>query len=69
MICFVCLLPELMVFRFAGSLTNFVIAFGGTSLLIIVVVSMDFMEQVQHYLMTQQYGSLLKNMPGTGARS
>ena len=65
-ISFVCLLPELMVFRFAGSLTNFVIAFGGTSLLIMVVVAMDFMEQVQHYLMTQQYGSLLKNMPGSG---
>jgi preprotein translocase subunit SecY len=34
--------------------------FGGTSLLIIVVVTMDFMAQVQNYLMSQQYESLLK---------
>ena len=34
--------------------------FGGTSLLIIVVVTMDFMAQVQAYVMTQQYESLLK---------
>jgi len=34
--------------------------FGGTSLLIIVVVTMDFMAQVQSYLMSHQYESLLK---------
>jgi preprotein translocase subunit SecY len=34
--------------------------FGGTSLLIIVVVTMDFMAQVQNYMMSQQYESLLK---------
>ena len=34
--------------------------FGGTSLLIIVVVTMDFMAQVQSYVMWQQYESLLK---------
>jgi translation initiation factor IF-1 len=34
--------------------------FGGTSLLIIVVVTMDFMAQVQNYVMSQQYESLLK---------
>jgi preprotein translocase subunit SecY len=34
--------------------------FGGTSLLIIVVVTMDFMSQVQNYMMSQQYESLLK---------
>jgi len=34
--------------------------FGGTSLLIIVVVTMDFMTQVQAYMMSQQYESLLK---------
>ena len=46
---------------------NFLIAwknvpfyFGGTSLLIIVVVTMDFMTQVQTYLMSQQYESLLR---------
>lgn len=63
----VCLTPEILVSQFAGSLTNFVLLFGGTALLIIVVVSMDFMEQVQHYLLTQQYGSLLKKMPGGAA--
>ena len=34
--------------------------FGGTSLLIIVVVTMDFMAQVQAYVMSHQYESLLK---------
>ncbi len=34
--------------------------FGGTSLLIMVVVAMDFMAQVQAYLMSHQYESLLK---------
>jgi preprotein translocase subunit SecY len=34
--------------------------FGGTSLLIIVVVTMDFMSQVQAYMVSQQYDSLLK---------
>ena len=63
-ISFVCLLPEFLVFRFAGTLSQFVLVFGGTSLLIIVVVSMDFMEQVQHHLLTQQYGSLIRKMPG-----
>ena len=62
----VCLVPEVLVSQFAGSLTNFVLLFGGTSLLIIVVVSMDFMEQVQHYMISQQYGSLLKKIPGGG---
>ena len=59
----VCLIPEILVFQFAGTLSNFVLLFGGTSLLIIVVVAMDFMEQVQHYLLSQQYGSLLKKLP------
>ena len=55
----VALMPELLQSRFGVPFY-----FGGTSLLIIVVVSMDFMEQVQHYLLTQQYGSLLKKVPG-----
>ena len=55
----VCLLPELLITRFGVPFY-----FGGTSLLIIVVVSLDFMEQVQHYLLTQQYGSLIKKTPG-----
>ena len=45
--------------------------FGGTSLLIIVVVTMDFMAQVQAYIMSQQYDSLLKktNFKGGGGLS
>lgn len=55
----VCLVPEMLF-----SQLSIASIFGGTSVLIMVVVSMDFMEQVQHYLLTHQYGSLLKNMPG-----
>ncbi|UOD50485.1 preprotein translocase subunit SecY [Orrella daihaiensis] len=51
----VCLLPEFMVMRW-----NVPFYFGGTSLLIIVIVTMDFMAQVQAYMMSQQYDSLLK---------
>lgn len=51
----VCLLPEFLIVKF-----NVPFYFGGTSLLIIVVVTMDFMAQVQSYLMSHQYESLLK---------
>jgi preprotein translocase subunit SecY len=51
----VCLIPEFLI---AGWNVQFY--FGGTSLLIVVVVTMDFMTQVQAYLMSQQYESLLK---------
>jgi preprotein translocase subunit SecY len=51
----VCLLPEFLIVKF-----NVPFYFGGTSLLIIVVVVMDFMSQVQAHLMTHQYDSLLK---------
>ena len=51
----VCLLPEFLVFGY-----NIPFYFGGTSLLIIVVVTMDFMAQLQSYVMSQQYESLLK---------
>ena len=54
-ITFVCLLPEILILKY-----NVPFYFGGTSLLIIVVVTMDFMAQVQNYLMSQQYDSLLK---------
>ncbi len=54
-IAFVCLLPEFLILKY-----NVPFYFGGTSLLIIVVVTMDFMAQVQNYLMSQQYESLLK---------
>jgi preprotein translocase subunit SecY len=51
----VCLLPEFMRLEW-----NVPFYFGGTSLLIIVVVTMDFMSQVQAYVMSHQYESLLK---------
>nr|WP_219339105.1 preprotein translocase subunit SecY [Tepidicella baoligensis] len=51
----VCLLPEFLILRY-----NVPFYFGGTSLLIIVVVTMDFWAQVQNYVMSQQYESLLK---------
>lgn len=59
----VCLLPEFLIVKW-----NVPFYFGGTSLLIIVVVTMDFMAQVQAYLMSHQYESLLKkaNFKGGG---
>lgn len=60
----VCLLPEFLILKW-----NVPFYFGGTSLLIIVVVTMDFMSQVQAYVMSHQYESLLKkaNFKGAGA--
>jgi preprotein translocase subunit SecY len=59
----VCLVPGLMQARW-----NVPFYFGGTSLLIIVVVTMDFMAQAQAYMMSHQYDSLLKkaNFKGGG---
>ena len=51
----VCLLPELLILEY-----NVPFYFGGTSLLIVVVVVMDFMSQVQAHLMSHQYEGLLK---------
>ena len=51
----VCLLPELLIVW-----KKVPFYFGGTSLLIIVVVTMDFMSQVQAYIMSHQYEGLLK---------
>ena len=51
----VCLLPEFLILKWQVPFY-----FGGTSLLIIVVVTMDFMSQVQAYVMSHQYESLLK---------
>ena len=52
---FVCLVPEFLNLRF-----NVPFYFGGTSLLIVVVVTMDFMSQVQAYMMSHQYENLLR---------
>ena len=59
----VCLLPEFMILQFSVPFY-----FGGTSLLIIVVVSMDFMSQLQAHMMSHQYEGLLKkaNLRGAG---
>jgi preprotein translocase subunit SecY len=59
----VCLLPQAL-----QSQWNVPFYFGGTSLLITVVVTMDFMAQLQAYLMSHQYESLLKkaNFKGSG---
>lgn len=59
----VCLLPEFLILKW-----NVPFYFGGTSLLIIVVVTMDFMAQVQAYVMSHRYEGLLKkaNFKGTG---
>ena len=61
----VCLLPEFLILEL-----NVPFYFGGTSLLIIVVVVMDFMSQVQAHLMSHQYDGLMKkaNLKGYGRR-
>ncbi|MHB8252441.1 MAG: preprotein translocase subunit SecY [Acidiferrobacter sp.] len=60
----VSLLPEFLILKW-----NVPFYFGGTSLLIIVVVSMDFMAQIQAHLMSHQYESLLKKANLTGGMS
>ena len=62
-ITFVCLVPEFLIVKW-----NVPFYFGGTSLLIIVVVIMDFISQIQSHLMSRQYESLLKktNLSGSG---
>jgi preprotein translocase subunit SecY len=62
----VCLLPEFLILKW-----NVPFYFGGTSLLIIVVVTMDFMSQVQAYIMSHRYEGLLKkaNFKGVGIPS
>ncbi len=62
-IVFICLLPELLLYRLSVPFY-----FGGTSLLIIVVVVMDFMSQVQAHLMSHQYEGLLKKANLKGRR-
>ena len=52
---FVCLVPQILMFTW-----HVPFYFGGTSLLIIVVVIMDFVAQIQAHLVTQQYDSLMK---------
>ena len=60
----VCLLPEIMRTELGTSFY-----FGGTSLLIVVVVVMDFIAQIQAHLMSHQYESLLKKANLKGSRA
>jgi preprotein translocase subunit SecY len=62
----VCLMPQFLIVA-----TNIPFYLGGTSLLIVVVVLMDFMSQVQSHLMSSQYDSLMKkqNLKGFGSAS
>jgi preprotein translocase subunit SecY len=57
----VCLIPEFLIVQW-----NVPFYFGGTSLLIIVVVMMDLMSQIQSYLMSRQYESLMKKSKLSG---
>ena len=61
----VCLLPEFMVVAF-----NVTFQLGGTALLIVVVVAMDFMSQIQSHLMSSQYAKLMEksNLQNYGKR-
>jgi preprotein translocase subunit SecY len=61
----VCLLPQALILQF-----NITFQLGGTALLIVVVVVMDFMAQVQTHLMSHQYESLMKksNLQNFGRR-
>lgn len=62
----VCLLPQMLIATW-----NVPFAFGGTSLLIVVVVIMDFMAQLQAHLMSHQYEGLMRkaNLKIPGGRS
>lgn len=65
-VAFVCVLPSLMSLGSASGQVLFL--FGGTSLLIAVVVAMDFISQVQTHIMSKQYESLMRkaNLSGFG---
>ena len=57
----VCLLPEFLIVQY-----NVPFYFGGTSLLIVVVVMMDLMGQIQSHLLTHQYEGLIRKSPLSG---
>jgi preprotein translocase subunit SecY len=58
----VCLLPEFLIMKWKVQFY-----FGGTSLLIVVVVALDFKDQIQNYVLSHQYESLLKKADFKGA--
>ena len=59
----VCLIPEFMFYEY-----NLSFALGGTSILIVVSVTMDTVAQIQSHLVAQQYEGLLKKSKLRGAR-
>lgn len=65
-VAFVCVLPSIM--QMGSASGNVIFLFGGTSLLIAVVVAMDFVSQVQSHVMSKKYESLMKkaNLSGFG---
>jgi len=62
-LCFVCLLPEILISRFSVPFY-----FGGTSLLIVVTVTMDTVAQIQSHLLAHQYEGLIKKSKLKGRR-
>ena len=59
----VCILPEILISRFAVPFY-----FGGTSLLIVVTVTMDTVAQIQSHLLAHQYEGLIKKAKLRGRR-
>jgi preprotein translocase subunit SecY len=60
---FVCLIPEFFFYEY-----NVSFAIGGTSILIVVSVTMDTVAQIQSHMVAQQYEGLLKKSKLRGAR-
>ena len=60
---FVCLIPEFMFYKYSVSFS-----LGGTSILIVVSVTMDTVAQIQSHLIAQQYEGLIKKSKLRGAR-
>jgi preprotein translocase subunit SecY len=61
---FVCLMPEFLRMQYSG----IPVYLGGTSLLIVVTVTLDTVQQIQGHLLAQQYESLIKKSKLRGAR-
>ena len=61
---FVCLIPEFMFYKY-----NLSFSLGGTSILIVVSVTMDTVAQIQSHLIAQQYEGLIKKSKLRGART
>ena len=62
-VCIVCLLPEILISRYGVPFY-----FGGTSLMIIVSVTMDTVVQIQSHLLAHQYDGLIRKQKPRGIR-